>query len=141
MARITAPAFVVALINELVIWYENHAATNPLSYPSSAVEAQLGLGRGSAARSLVPLDSLPEHLKPVDRALKEMPDEMSVALYWRHCGGYDDYKHETGLSRATWYIHCDAAYWYLAGAVNNQMSEAQSSTKSDILNAIKHQTP
>lgn len=123
MARITAPAFVVSLVNELVIWYETHDSRNPLSYPSRTAESRAGEGRGSAARAIVPLQQLPPYLSPVDRALTEMPEDMRIAVLCRHCADYPEYHRQTGNSRSTYYNQADSGYWFIAGIVNARLND------------------
>lgn len=118
MPRITAPANVVSLVNELCVWYETHTSNNPLWYPSSTVEARMGLGRGGTPHSLVPMTSIPERLKPVEISLNQMPEDMRVAVLCRHLADFPTYHRETGNSRSTYYNQADSGYWYIAGVID-----------------------
>ena len=124
MARITAPAWVVANVNALLCWYETHNAGNPLSYPSKAVEARMQQGGRGAPGPLVPLYTLTPELASVDRAFREMPDKLRLAVLCRHLGGYKDYFAETGESRSMYYSFVDAGYWFIAGVNVHRHAEA-----------------
>ena len=120
MGRLSAPDFIVSLVSELVIWYETEDTNNPLGYPSKSPEARAMVGGGSRAPAgpLIPLRQLPARLAPVERAMNQMPDDMRLALVYRHSGEFKDFEQATGASRATWYKLCDAGYWMITGVVH-----------------------
>lgn len=124
MARITAPAFVVRLVNELCVWYETADSRNPLSYPSQSPEsrAMCGSSATGVARSIVPMAQLPAHLSVVDRALGQMPEDMRIAVLCRHLADFPAYHRETGNSRSTYYNQADSGYWFIAGVVNSAVA-------------------
>ena len=121
MSRLSAPKFIVGLVNELFIWYERTTVSNPLWYPDKSPEVRAMQGRSGVAKAIVPEVSIPRHLVPIDREISQMDDAMWVALYCRHVTDYDDYRKITGNSMPTWYKYCDAGYWYLTGAVNTEI--------------------
>lgn len=117
MGRITAPKHVIQFVNELICWYETADSRNPLSYPSCSAEAKMGLVRAGIAKSIVPLLNVPRHLKPVDKAFKDMEEGLRVAVLCRHLADYQIYRLWTGESRSTFYKRVDAGYWFIAGVL------------------------
>lgn len=128
MQRVTAPSFIVALVNDLISFYEVEESANCLGYPSKSVEARVlespGVGT-SVARSRVPMRQLPPRLWPVERAINMMPDDMRLALVCRHLKDYPRFASETGMQKSTFYALCDQAYWLITGVVNAELDKGR----------------
>jgi hypothetical protein len=62
-------------------WLDRHIESSAIGYPSSTAEARAGEGGGSGkACSRCPDVMMPGHVAIVDRAVRIMPDELSVVL-------------------------------------------------------------
>lgn len=117
--RVSAPAKIVRLVNELIIWYETEDSSNPLGYPAHTCENRIGMASGGKPGAAVPHHMMPRALVPVSRAINTMPCPLRTALLHRHLDGYNEYRNETGLGKAIFYKRCDQAYWFIAGCLSS----------------------
>lgn len=128
VGRISAPAWVVRLVDEWVAWHESEVGgSDPLGYPALTAEARLLRSPGrteGVVGSRVPLRGLPPRLALVERAIASMPEDMRVALLYRHTDGLGAYQEASRRTKAAFYSLSGDAYWFLAGRVS-EMQESR----------------
>jgi len=73
-------------------WTNNRMERSAIGYPSSTVEGRLNDGlisSGMPAGAIVPDVMMPEDVAKVDRAVKMMPEDLSVAVRGFYLEGED----------------------------------------------------
>ena len=99
-----------------------------LSYPSRTAESRAGEGRAPGKpRTLVPDVLVPERLLAVDRAVRDMPTPLRVAVDVRYLEDLDREAQEKLFSarsrkgRRAYYTRLECAHWWLAGRMGREV--------------------
>ena len=94
-----------------------------LGYPTRTAETRVLEGRSDTpgGRARVPSFSLPQRLLEADRALRDMPSHLRVAIDVRYLEDLDREGQERAFSartrrgRRAYYTRLECAHWWLAG--------------------------
>jgi len=98
-----------------------------LSYPSRTAESRAGESRAPGRpKSLVPDVLVPERLVAVDRAMRDMPRPLYLAVDVRYLQDLDREEQEQAFcarahtGRRAYYSRLECAHWWLAGRMGRE---------------------
>lgn len=112
---------IVARVNEWADW-TLRLQSSGLGYPSCTAEARTTGGSKRAPGPIVPNVVMNPWAVEVDRAIREMPDEMAALIRHKHLSDTGtalelarDYAAKYGISLSTYYRVEKDAYWFIGG--------------------------
>ena len=98
-----------------------------LSYPARTAESRAGEAKAPGRPStLVPDVLVPERLLGLDRAIRDMPRTLKVAVEIRYLadldpGGQEElWRRKAKAGRRQYYSRLDGAHWWLAGRLGGR---------------------
>lgn len=98
-----------------------------LSYPARTAESRAGEGKAQGGpTTLVPDVLVPERLVGLDRAIRDMPRPLKVAVEIRYLEDLDPaaqealWRQRARAGRRQYYSRLDGAHWWLAGRLGRE---------------------